>query len=270
MAVLVGTDKAEILNGAEDADSISGLGGNDWINGNGGNDFLKGGGGTDIITGGAGNDFISGGAQADLMIGGLDNDTYVVDNANDGVIENAGQGIDTVLTSVNYVLREGPDVETLATNNDNGTADLSLWGNSSGNLVRGNNGNNNIAGGDGNDELTGLGGRDLFHFTTPLNAATNVDEITDFNVVDDTIVLDPAIFNGFDNVWTLGGSVSAGEFVIGPAAVDANDRLIYNSGTGALYYDADGAGGTAAVQFATLDTGLNLTYQDFSVIAHFT
>jgi Ca2+-binding RTX toxin-like protein len=269
MATKVGTDNADLLNGTDDFDWIAGLGGNDWINGYGGDDFLKGGGGSDIITGGAGNDFIIGGAQADLMIGGLDNDTYVVDDLNDGVIEYAGQGIDSVLTSVNYVLREGADVETLATSSDSGTADLALWGNSSGNLVRGNNGNNSISGGAGNDELTGLGGQDFFHFFTPLNAATNVDEITDFNVVDDTIVLDPTIFSGFADVWGYGGSVSPGEFAIGAAASDADDRLIYDSGTGALYYDSDGVGGTAAVQFATLAAGLALTYQDFAVMAHF-
>jgi Ca2+-binding RTX toxin-like protein len=257
MATFVGADKADILNGTDGSDAIYGLGGNDWINGLAGNDFLKGGGGTDIINGGPGNDFIIGGTEADWMIGGLDNDTYLVDQAADLVTEYGGQGIDTVLTSVDYVLPAGADVETLATNSDNGTADLLLVGNSSGNSVRGNNGDNTIGGREGNDELTGLGGRDGFMFATSLDAATNVDTITDFNVVDDTILLFAALFN------ELGDSISPGEFVIGTAAVDAADRLIYDIGTGAVFYDSDGVGGTAAVQFATLDAGLGLTYQDF-------
>jgi Ca2+-binding RTX toxin-like protein len=33
-----------------------------------------------------------------------------------------------------------------------------------------------------------------------------------------------------------------------------------------LFYDADGIGGIAAVQFATLGTGLGLTASDFTVI----
>ncbi|UUZ76338.1 hypothetical protein LP414_00440 [Polaromonas sp. P1(28)-13] len=35
-------------------------------------------------------------------------------------------------------------------------------------------------------------------------------------------------------------------------AGDANDHVIYNTNNGRLYYDADGAGGSAAVQFAML------------------
>jgi serralysin len=82
-------------------------------------------------------------------------------------------------------------------------------------------------------------------------------------VADDTILLDQTIFSS-----SLGlGNISSTELVIGPAAQDANDRIIYNSATGALFYDADGVGGNAQVQFARLSTGLPLTDVDFFVVA---
>ena len=50
-------------------------------------------------------------------------------------------------------------------------------------------------------------------------------------------------------------TLAANQFVIGTAAQDANDRIIYNSNTGELFYDSDGTGGTAAVQFAEVRRG---------------
>jgi Ca2+-binding RTX toxin-like protein len=196
------------------------------------------------------------------MIGGFGNDTYTVDHWWDVASESGGQGVDVVRTSTSYALTAGSDIEVLETTNQNGTAALVLLGNANGNVIRGNNGDNVIAGGDGNDELTGFGGQDAFLFSTALNEAFNVDVITDFDVVDDTIRLDQDIFSS-----SLGlGNIADGEFVIGAAAQDANDRIIYDSNTGALYYDADGAGGNAAVQFAQLGAGLALTHLDFLVV----
>jgi Ca2+-binding RTX toxin-like protein len=138
---------------------------------------------------------------------------------------------------------------------------INLTGNASGNVVRGNNGNNIINGGGGSNELTGLGGQDSFRFDTQLDQAFNV--ITDFNVDDDTIVLDQTIFSS-----SLGlGSVAGSQFVIGTAALDAGDRIIYNDATGAVLYDSDGVGGTAAIQFAQVSAGLALTNFDFFVVA---
>jgi Ca2+-binding RTX toxin-like protein len=180
------------------------------------------------------------------------------------VTELAGQGSDTVAASVSWAMTAGADVETLRTTIDSGTYAINLTGNATGNVVRGNNGNNVLNGRDGNDELTGLAGVDTFLFNTPLDAAFNVDVITDFNVVDDTIVLDQAIFGGIGF-----GSVATSQFVVGTAAQDAGDRIIYNDATGAIFYDSDGTGGTAAIQFARVTPGVALTNFDFYVNLYF-
>ena len=62
------------------------------------------------------------------------------------------------------------------------------------------------------------------------------------------------------------GALNPNAFATGSAAADADDRIVYNNATGQLFYDADGNGGIAAVQFATLATGLALTASDFQVI----
>jgi serralysin len=207
------------------------------------------------------NDTLNGGAGNDHMYGGTGNDTYHVDHASDVVTESGGQGFDQVFASLSFTLTAGADVEVLATSNDAYTIALDLTGNSSGNIVRGNNGNNVINGGDGDDELTGLAGQDSFLFNTALDAATNLDVITDFSVADDTILLDNAIFSAFAN-----GPLAAERFVVGPAAQDASDCIIYDSSTGALLYDADGTGSTAAIQFAELNAGFALTNLDFCIV----
>jgi Ca2+-binding RTX toxin-like protein len=157
----------------------------------------------------------------------------------------------------------GAAVETLRTIDDADLTAINLAGNATINDIIGNAGNNVINGGNGNDELIGRAGQDSFLFDSPLNAASNIDHVTDFSVADDTILLDQTIFSS-----SLGlGNISAGELVIGTVAQDADDRLIYDSTTGALFYDNDGNGGNAQVQFATLGTGLALTNLDFFVVA---
>jgi Ca2+-binding RTX toxin-like protein len=66
---------------------------------------------TTRITGNSGNNVLDGGAGADTMTGGAGNDTYLVDNAGDVVTEQAGEGLDTVQSSVSWTL--GANVETL-------------------------------------------------------------------------------------------------------------------------------------------------------------
>jgi hypothetical protein len=117
-----------------------------------------------------------------------------------------------------------------------------------------------IYGKGGADVLYGVkAGADTFVFDTKLGAG-NIDRIHSFDVAKDHIGLDDGIFKA------IGKSLSASEFAIGSAAKDGSDHIIYNEDNGKLFYDADGKGGSAQVQFALLDKGLHLTVHDFDMI----
>jgi len=74
-------------------------------------------------------------------------------------------------------------------------------------------------------------------------------------------VLENDLFTSLPN-----GALAAGAFVVGTAAQDADDRIVYNPTTGALFFDADGNGAGAAVQFAVLSGAPALAASDFTVI----
>jgi Ca2+-binding RTX toxin-like protein len=253
------------------------------------------------LVGNDGNNVLDGGVGADTMSGGIGNDTYIVDNVADTVTEVVGDGIDTVITLVDWTL--GTYFENLTMS---GTANLDALGNDEDNVLTGNGGSNGLVGGAGNDTIDGMAGADTieggagndtlmggngadsldggegddtlygglgtdrlsggagsdsFVFNTAFTI-TNSDTITDFNVADDVIVLDDAVFTALS-----AGPLSSDAFRIGSAALDADDRIVFNAGTGALSYDADGSGGGLAIQFATLQspTGI-LTAADFLVV----
>ena len=97
--------------------------------------------------------------------------------------------------------------------------------------------------------MTGGTGADAFVFNRELSAATNGDQITDFSVVDDTIHLDNDPYSsGFSTL--ADGALAASAFHIGSAAADADDRIVYDSASGALLYAWDGNGFGAAVEFS--------------------
>lgn len=64
-----------------------------------------------LLTGNSGDNVLDGGKGIDTMIGGRGNDTYMVDNLGDKIVENAGEGIDTVVSRISYTL--GDNLENL-------------------------------------------------------------------------------------------------------------------------------------------------------------
>jgi Ca2+-binding RTX toxin-like protein len=125
-----------------------------------------------------------------------------------------------------------------------------------------------LYGGSGNDILIGGAGKDVFVFSTRLDAKKNLDRISDFNVKDDSIWLENAIFKklGKKGTESKPANLNKGFFVNGTEAKESDDHLIYNKKTGALYYDVDGLGSAKQVQIATLKNKATLTYNDFLVI----
>jgi Ca2+-binding RTX toxin-like protein len=229
-----------------------------------------------VISGNAAANVLNGAAGADRMSGGAGNDSYIVDNVGDRTIESSSTGgTDQVRASISFTL--GTDLENLTLT---GTAAINGAGNALANTITGNAAANLLSGGGGDDVLRGLvgadrlnggtgndilvGGRgvDLFLFNTALNASTNVDRITDFSRADDTIQLDNDVFTAAGAVGTL----SAAAFRAGTAAQDADDRIIYDSATGKIYYDADGNGAGSQVLFAKINAGIALTNADFSIV----
>jgi Ca2+-binding RTX toxin-like protein len=143
-----GTAASQTLAGGDFNDTLAGLGGDDRLYGNGGNDTLDG---------GAGDDTLNGGAGTDVMTGGTGNDTYVVDNGGDVVVENAGEGTDTVLSTAHFAL--AANVETLVLQ---GSADLQGYGNGDANTLYGNAGGNLLDGRGGADGMLGGAGNDVY------------------------------------------------------------------------------------------------------------
>jgi Ca2+-binding RTX toxin-like protein len=145
-----------------------------------------------------------------------------------------------------------------------GTGNDSIVGNAVANMLEGGNGSDTLYGGGGKDTLTGGNGNDFFVFNTALSTA-NTDSITDFRHDADLICLDDAIFRA------IGTVLDAAEFYARSGATagrDANDYIVYDTGTGRLFYDADGnkAGGVAAILFATLSTKPVIDFGDFAIV----
>lgn len=88
-----------------------------------------------------------------------------------------------------------------------------------------------------------------------------IDSIEDFEQGLDLIRLAGSVFGALP-----AGALQAQAFVSGTVASDALDRVIHDSVTGILWYDADGTGAIEAVAFASLTAGLVLSAADILVL----
>ncbi|MEH2212487.1 beta strand repeat-containing protein [Nostoc sp.] len=210
---------------------IRGTAYDDNIVGNSGNDTLSAGGGKDTIDGGKGDDLLS------VNYSG----TFKAMTSTFNATTNTGS-ITTGINSVSY-----KNIER-----------LNILGTDVNDNIVGSNGNDTLCGGyfGGNDTLTGGNGTDTF---TVYSYTKGVDTIDDFNATNELIQLSAYGF-GSRSI----GSLSANKFTIGTSATTSEERFIYNSATGALFFDQDGsASGFTQVQFAQLSAGLSLTNNNF-------
>ncbi|MGB3210143.1 MAG: hypothetical protein WBB19_05490, partial [Desulforhopalus sp.] len=134
--------------GNDDSNIITGTSGDNLLLGQAGDDELRGGGGADRLVGGDGSDILKGEAG---------NDTYVLDSLDDTVTEQAGEGSDTIESSISYIL--GDNVENLILTGEN---NLEAVGNELDNVLTGNVGDNRLEGGLGSDTMAGGEGNDTY------------------------------------------------------------------------------------------------------------
>jgi trimeric autotransporter adhesin len=137
--------------------------------GNALDNLITGNGATNTLIGLDGNDTLDGGLGNDSLIGGLGDDTLVVNAQTDILIELAGQGTDTVLSSVTYIL-SAANVENVTLS---GSANINATGSAGNNVITGNSGNNVLNGGLGVDSLEGGLGNDTFVVDTITDIITD-------------------------------------------------------------------------------------------------
>ncbi len=250
---LGGNQLNNVLTGSSSSDaSINGRAGDDTMFGMGGNDTF------DMSTGGTssyGNDVIDGGSGVDTIDFGANARSHINADLAFGFIFGGGDGGAGTIEVWN--------VENLV----GGAFGDTIFGNSSANFLYGGGGNDVLGGVGGNDTLEGGAGTDYYMFQGAVPSAGNADTIVGFSSGSERIYLDGRWHAGLGTE----GQFSAGDarFRSGAgvnSAQDSTDRVVYNTTTGQLWYDADGAGGAAAALIATLPGAPSLAATDIFAI----
>jgi beta-glucanase (GH16 family) len=202
---------------------------------------LTGGAKQDTLTGTSGADYLDGKGNGDTLRGQGGDDTYVVDHARDAVVEAAGGGVDTVLsTALGHTLAANVEnLKLIGAAAQGGTGnDLAnrLAANDAGSTLSGGAGNDILVGGRGADVLTGGAGRDIFQFDR-LPAAAG--RITDFTFGEDMLDL--------RGLFRAAGYAGADPLRDGWLALKAD-----GAGGTQVWFDPDGGGAKAAVLVTTV------------------
>ena len=231
---------------------IEGTAGDDRLEGTAEFDRLFGLAGNDTLLGYAGNDLLDGGTGEDTMTGGMGDDEYYVDTPLDQVVELAGEGRDTVFTSVNLRIsaEKHANIEVFVLVGDatrligddranelhanDGLASLfkggggidTIYGSAFGDI---------ILGGSGNDRMIGGAGDDFYYVDragdlVDENADGGIDEVrssVDYTMhahVENLRLFGPDGRVGIGN--TLDNVMRAGQGPASLSGMEGNDTLI--------------------------------------------
>jgi Ca2+-binding RTX toxin-like protein len=295
--LLLGGDGNDYLDVSNYNAYPSGSSGNNTLNGGAGDDTLSAAGSTgdNLLLGGDGNDyfnvsddFYSSTIGKNTLNGGAGDDIFDAERSTGDTLFFGDDGND-------YLDINGGNFDSRSSGNNtlNGGAGddrLNAGGSTGDNLLLGGDGNDylDISGSSysdyyddrstGNNTLNGGAGDDIFDLRgsvgdnlifggdgtdTFIFASYNegINTIDDFNATNDLIQ-----FPSFDDGVSI-GSLQTSQFTIGTSATTSEERFIYNSATGALFFDQDGsASGFAQRQLAQLSTGLSLTNNNFVLV----
>ncbi len=136
---------------------------------------------------------------------------------------------------------------------DGGAGDDIIYGGAGADILIGGLGNDALIGELGVDIMTGGAGADRFFFSTAPDGA--VDIITDFGNGIDKLLIQRTAFG-------LGLTDPVNLVINGSATALSAPTFLYNSATGVLSFDADGAGAGAAVDFANIGSNIGLSASD--------
>lgn len=157
--VLTGDSYSNSISGGDGNDTVYGGSGADILSGGTGNDRLFGDGGPDSVSGGSGNDTLTGGSENDTLAGGTGDDVYDLVGGYPSIVENAGEGIDLVISSGSCTLTN-QNIERLTLIGDEVASGT---GNTLANVLRGNDQDNHLYGMEGNDTIIAAGGNDWLY-----------------------------------------------------------------------------------------------------------
>jgi Ca2+-binding RTX toxin-like protein len=239
-----------VVKGDSSSEFIEGSNVDDVVKAGGGNDHVKTNNGTDTVDGGKGSDTVDYSNRFVSVEVALKGNTKVGVKI-DGIVEGSIKNVENVWGGAAGDKLKGDSLAN--TLNGMGGEDR----------LKGFAGNDKIEGGLGADTVWGGSGSDKFVFATAFDA---VDHIKDFSHVNDTIVLDNAIFTAFAKL----GAIRANKFVANASGHDAHtakQKLIYDKADHSLWYDADGNGAGAAIEIVVFDNKIkNLDFHDFMIV----